>query len=532
LILLRKHIAMEAIPNTIELVETAIEQGQKVIIFTNFTDELMELHQKFGDSSVIHYGPMTNREKQHSVDRFQTDDKIKVFIGNIKSAGVGITLTAGSIVIFNSFDWVTGNNEQCEDRCLFGGQNILTSKGYKLIEEIEKGDKVYTHLGNFKEVIDTTSHLERKKCRVDINGFGYNQDLSVTEDHEIYIYDLKDESFKWVESRFLDINNHLLTLKQKELPDTNNANRLFIDTYEINNGRANTIPNEIELTNELLYAFGFFVADGWSGYNNPNKSSYVSVCQNIHNDKMYDASEYIIDIFKRHFGINKHNSYTNKDGNKTCTIYSKILAENFSKWFGSGVHNKQFPDWVYNLSEEQIKSLLEGYYHGDGYKRKNTQQATTVSDKLISQLILLNSSIGNPITFSDKGGSYSMEYTIEELVKCKDKIRIKNIDGYLCYPIKSLHISKPKRGEEMVYDISVDDDHSFVCGLYNVHNCYRIGQKNNVTVYYQLFSDTISTRIWGVLKKKKEIINTILGEREFSEEEIMETMMEIIENHD
>jgi SNF2 family DNA or RNA helicase len=59
---------------------------------------------------------MTTKMKQKSVDAFQENPKIKVFVGNILSAGVGITLTEGTVVIFNSFDWVPGNNEQAEDR--------------------------------------------------------------------------------------------------------------------------------------------------------------------------------------------------------------------------------------------------------------------------------------------------------------------------------------------------------------------------------------------------------------------------------
>ncbi len=48
LILLRKFIAMEAIPETIEMTENALEMGKKVIIFTSFTDELNELAEYFG----------------------------------------------------------------------------------------------------------------------------------------------------------------------------------------------------------------------------------------------------------------------------------------------------------------------------------------------------------------------------------------------------------------------------------------------------------------------------------------------------
>jgi SNF2 family DNA or RNA helicase len=47
---------------------------------------------------------------------FRKTPRLRFFVGNILSAGVGITLTEGTVVIFNSFDWVPGNNEQAEDR--------------------------------------------------------------------------------------------------------------------------------------------------------------------------------------------------------------------------------------------------------------------------------------------------------------------------------------------------------------------------------------------------------------------------------
>ena len=522
--LLRKYIALKAIPHTIKMAENAIEQGNKVIIFTNYTEELQILNEHFKDISVIHNGPMKDVQKQNSVDKFQKNDKIRVFIGNIKSAGVGITLTASNVVIFNSFDWVPGGNEQCEDRCLFGGQKILTNEGYKNIEDIIIGDEVYTHLGNFKKVINTKNHLERKKLKVDIDGFGYNKKLSVTNDHKIYVYDNIKKIFEWVEAENIKIDKHLLTFKSNDFPTTSD-NKLIIEGVNSENGRTNKLENELTITNELMYAFGFYVADGWCSYNHPNKSSFVSICQKIDNKKMHDAAEYIIEIFKKSFKIKKHNSYIDKNNAKSCTIYSKRLAKNFKTWFGKNVYNKKFPDWVFRLSEDKIISLLEGYYHGDGYKRKNTQEATTVSDKLISQLIILNSMLKKPITLNDRDSSYSMSYTLEEKVKNKNLIRIKYIDGYLCYPIKSIKIGRPKRGEERVYDLSVEDDHSFVCGLYNVHNCYRIGQKNNVTVYYQLFLNTISERMWDTVMRKKEIISKIIGE-EFEDNSIIEKLID------
>jgi SWI/SNF-related matrix-associated actin-dependent regulator 1 of chromatin subfamily A len=154
LILLRQFIAKQAIPYTIEMVENAIEMGRKVIVFTSFTDELEMIANHFGKSAVKHNGPMTNAMKQKSVDSFQNNDKIKVFVGNIKSAGVGITLTEGTVVIFNSFDWVTGNNEQAEDRAFRIGQKNDVNVYYQLFDDTIS-TRMWDMLKNKKDVINT-----------------------------------------------------------------------------------------------------------------------------------------------------------------------------------------------------------------------------------------------------------------------------------------------------------------------------------------------------------------------------------------
>ena len=152
--LLRKFVAMQAIPETIDLAEDIIEQENKVIIFTNFTEELMELQKHFGDKCVVHHGSMSDSEKQISVDRFQNSDKVEVFIGNIISAGVGITLTKATHVIFNSFDWVPGNNEQAEDRAYRIGQKNNVTVYYQLFEDTVSV-RMWRTLKQKQNVIDT-----------------------------------------------------------------------------------------------------------------------------------------------------------------------------------------------------------------------------------------------------------------------------------------------------------------------------------------------------------------------------------------
>jgi len=121
--ILRQHMAIENAKNTIEMTENAINEGRKVVIFCNYTEELEHLRQHFGKLCVIHNGSMNSAAKQASVDAFQNNDKIKVFIGNIISAGAGITLTKGTVCIFNSLDWVPGNVMQAIYRCYRIGQD-------------------------------------------------------------------------------------------------------------------------------------------------------------------------------------------------------------------------------------------------------------------------------------------------------------------------------------------------------------------------------------------------------------------------
>ena len=154
LILLRQFIAKEAIPYTIEMIENAIEMGRKVIVFTSFSEELEIIANHFGKIAVKHNGPMSSAKKQHSVDQFQNNPKIKLFVGNIKSAGVGITLTEATVVIFNSFDWVPGNNEQAEDRAYRIGQNNDVNVYYQLFENTIS-TRMWEMLRNKKDIIST-----------------------------------------------------------------------------------------------------------------------------------------------------------------------------------------------------------------------------------------------------------------------------------------------------------------------------------------------------------------------------------------
>lgn len=150
---IRQLIAYEKIPYTCEIIDRCLEQGKKVIVLTNFTMSLDMLHEKYKKNSVTLDGRMNKDKRQENVDRFQNDDKIKIFIGNIKAAGVGITLTAAEVVIMNDLSFVPADHSQGEDRAYRYGQKNSVLVYYPVFENtVEK--IIYNILQKKKNVID------------------------------------------------------------------------------------------------------------------------------------------------------------------------------------------------------------------------------------------------------------------------------------------------------------------------------------------------------------------------------------------
>ncbi len=150
----RKVIANEKVKQTIEFVENIIEQGKKVIIFTNFTDTLQLIHNHFGKESVYLDGSCNKVQRQFAVDQFQDNEKIKVFVGNLKAAGVGLTLTSAEVVIMNDLSFVPAEHAQAEDRAYRYGQKNNVLVYYPIFENTIEG-VIYDILNKKKKVIGT-----------------------------------------------------------------------------------------------------------------------------------------------------------------------------------------------------------------------------------------------------------------------------------------------------------------------------------------------------------------------------------------
>lgn len=134
-IFLRQFISTAMVKNTIELANEFIEDGDKVFIACCFDDEIAKLKEYYGDKAVIYKGGMTEKQKDKAEHDFMNNPEILVFIGNIIAAGVGLTLTSSHICIFNSYDWVPGNNDQMMDRVHRLGQKKNVEVYYQLFND-------------------------------------------------------------------------------------------------------------------------------------------------------------------------------------------------------------------------------------------------------------------------------------------------------------------------------------------------------------------------------------------------------------
>lgn len=101
-----------------ELVEEAVQNGKKVVIFSNWTQMTSaicdRLRTKYGIGLITGETPDSNR--QTTVNLYQ-EGKLDVIIGTIGAMGTGLTLTAGTVEIFMDEPWNRANKEQAEDRC-------------------------------------------------------------------------------------------------------------------------------------------------------------------------------------------------------------------------------------------------------------------------------------------------------------------------------------------------------------------------------------------------------------------------------
>lgn len=136
-----------------ELIGEIISAGKKVVIFAEFQAEikaLKEMCDKLGVKSGTYYGATKEQDRNALVDGFQNGD-IQVFIGQIESAGISITLTSANYMIFYSTGYKYGVYDQARARihrkgqinkCTYYHLTVKNTIDEKILKSLNKKEKL------------------------------------------------------------------------------------------------------------------------------------------------------------------------------------------------------------------------------------------------------------------------------------------------------------------------------------------------------------------------------------------------------
>lgn len=136
--ILKQVSARGKIDSAVDIIHNTIDGGQKLIVFCFLKEVVAALKAEFPDAMTV-TGDDNDKQKQYSVDKFQSDERCKLIILNYRSGGTGLTLTAASNVLFVEWPWTSAECEQAEDRAHRNGQknavNCIYILGQNTIDE-------------------------------------------------------------------------------------------------------------------------------------------------------------------------------------------------------------------------------------------------------------------------------------------------------------------------------------------------------------------------------------------------------------
>lgn len=171
-----KQLAIKGkIKQVLDWVSDYLEGGEKLVVFAQHKNTVNVLMRKFGQIAVKVDGSVLAKQRSIAEEQFQTNKKIRLFIGNIEAAGVSLTLTAANAVAMIEMPNTPAKLEQCEDR-VYGrindchGATIYFLVAVNTIEEdlaelLDKKSKVLTRMFDGKNITEEKLLTELIKKR-------------------------------------------------------------------------------------------------------------------------------------------------------------------------------------------------------------------------------------------------------------------------------------------------------------------------------------------------------------------------------
>lgn len=137
-----------------DIIDSCIEEGKKAVVFARFVPEINAISKMLTKKKIGHAiikGDVKDRAEQ--VEAFQNDENTKVFIGQLATTGMGLTLTAGTVAVYYSLDFSYANYEQSRARIRRIGQ---TKRGV-YIHIVAKGTVDETVMNALKHKADVAN---------------------------------------------------------------------------------------------------------------------------------------------------------------------------------------------------------------------------------------------------------------------------------------------------------------------------------------------------------------------------------------
>lgn len=394
--------------------------------------------------------------------------------------------------------------------CFTKGHKVLTSKGYKNIEDIQMGDKVMNARGDWERV-DYPTTRTYKGDGFTITNTGDDRNITCTADHKFWVADNNNRKPRWeTAQQIFEANTKRYMLYPIKVDY--NINKKTIHREEWHDSAITTdprllkykLPDIIELTPELMRLFGMFIGDGSISITPKTKQVNWTL-----NERDYPQFEPIIKAVESQLNI----KFSVLTRSKHCRVDVSTASKEFINFiyylFGNCVANtKHIPKRLRHISFELDCELLFGYFMTDGYSRIEVKDGyrygenvfCSVSEQLIDDVQKIFATMGMrcrrsvKLPFTDKWGvhhqksyrltingihlaglSKSCFYSHEDVVSAfmgqiKDLSgRVLNYNGqkYLKIYIKNM---KPISLNTQVHCLH-NQSHSFVVNNSIVHNC-------------------------------------------------------------
>ena len=348
--------------------------------------------------------------------------------------------------------------------CFTAGNKVLTEEGYKNIEDIEIGDYVLTHNNRFKKVV-AKKNRPYEGLVYKVKTFNNIDKIISTPEHPFYCAKVGgNKIIEAIRMGFLE--------KRKEFKKIEEINKN--DDVLVSAILPTKDTNKINL--ERAFLLGAYLGDGNLKEKGRKKKDYYCVRFSLGtNDRKRFLKEKIIVYMKEEFDVEPKIYKVKNQKCEQVLFYKKEITGFFAKYCGTP-NNKKIHSAILLLPTTKLLSFVEGWYLTDGCKIRNTKVISMANKDLAYSLtgILNKLKISYNLGFrkAHKGIIRGKEFN------CKDSwhfhFRKNNYNSQSWFD-GNHKILRPQSIEKVffkgtVYDLEVEEDHSFTVGNLIVHN--------------------------------------------------------------